>query len=132
MWIEDRPCESIEHQRHSAKDPLVQAALTADWRGTLPTRWIDSEVIDCFFVCVPRKLESSQTIVFTVCASEMEFFDAGARQKLYPLPHDKIVRAEFLKVLVRSGVLVNGILSKAEEDCRGNWARCALRKNDEA
>src|SRR5262249_8571811 len=39
------------------------------------------------------------------------------------MPHDKIVRSEFLKSFVGSAVLIKSVLSEAEEDRGGNGAR---------
>ena len=97
----------------------------------LPTRSINSEVINCFFLRVPGKLESSQTIVFALGPSEMQLFHAVARQELNALPHDKIIRAEFLEPFVGSAVFKKSVLSEAEEDCGGNWARSVLCKDNE-
>jgi len=61
----------------------------------------------------------------------MQSFRAGVRQKLDTLPHDKIVRTEFLKSFIRSAVFIKGVLSEAEEDRGGYWARPMLRENNE-
>ena len=61
----------------------------------------------------------------------MQFFRAVARQKLNALPHDKIIRAQFLESFVGSAVFVKSVLSEAEEDRGGNWARSALREDNE-
>src|SRR6266576_5676911 len=61
----------------------------------------------------------------------MQFCRAVARQKLNALPHDKIVRSDFLKSFVRSAVLIKSVLSKAEEDRGGNWARPAVGEDNE-
>src|SRR2546429_429404 len=61
----------------------------------------------------------------------MQFFSASSRQELDTLPHDKIVRTEFLKSFVGSAVLIKSVLSKAEEDRSGNWTRPPLRENNE-
>jgi hypothetical protein len=61
----------------------------------------------------------------------MQFLRAIARQKLDALPHDKIIRAEFLKSLVRSAVFIKRVLPEAEEDRGGNWARAALCEDNE-
>jgi hypothetical protein len=61
----------------------------------------------------------------------MQFFSASSRQKLDTLPHDKIVRTEFLKSFVGSAVFIKSVLSKAEEYRSGNWTRPALCENNE-
>src|SRR6266536_4438662 len=61
----------------------------------------------------------------------MQFFGAVARQKLNASPHDKIVRAEFLEPFVGSAVFIKSVLSEAEEDRGGNWARPALCEDNE-
>ena len=61
----------------------------------------------------------------------MQFFRAVARQKLDAPPHDKIIRAEFLKPFVRSAVFIKSVLSEAEEDRGGNWARPAVGEDNE-
>jgi hypothetical protein len=61
----------------------------------------------------------------------MQSFRAGVRQKLDTLPHDKIVRTEFLKSFIRSAVFIKGVLSEAEEDRGGYWARPMLCENNE-
>ena len=61
----------------------------------------------------------------------MQFFSASSRQELDTLPHDKIVRTEFLKSFVGSAVLIKSVLSKAEEDRSGNWTRPPVRENNE-
>jgi len=95
------------------------------------TRRINAEVINCFLPGVPGKFEPSQTFVFLLGAPEMQFFRAVARQKLNAFPHDKIIGAQCLKSFIRSAVFINGVLSKAEEDCGGYWARPMLRENNE-
>src|SRR5205809_4186758 len=61
----------------------------------------------------------------------MQFFGAVARQKLNASPHDKIIRAEFLEPFVGSAVFIKSVLSEAEEDRGGDWARSALCQDDE-
>jgi hypothetical protein len=95
------------------------------------TRWINSEVINCFLLRVPRKFEPSQTFVFLLGAPEMQFFRAVARQKLNALPHNKIIGAQCLKSFIGSAVFIKGVLSKAEKNCRGYWARPMLGENNE-
>ena len=61
----------------------------------------------------------------------MQFFRAVARQKLNALPHDKIIRAQFLESFVGSAVFVKSVLSEAEEDRGGDWARSAVCEDSE-
>src|SRR5947208_16722771 len=61
----------------------------------------------------------------------MQFFRPVARQKLNALPHDKIIRAEFLEPFVGSAVFIKSVLSEAEEDRGGNGARSALCQDNE-
>src|SRR5439155_21049506 len=61
----------------------------------------------------------------------MQFFRAVARQKLNALPHDKVIRAQVLEPFVRSAVFIKGVLSEAEEDRGGYWARPTLGENNE-
>jgi hypothetical protein len=61
----------------------------------------------------------------------MQLLRAISRQKLNALPHDKIVGAQFLKSFVGSAIFINGVLSKAEENRGGYWARPTLRENNE-
>ena len=61
----------------------------------------------------------------------MQLLCAVARQKLNALPHDKIVGAQFLKSFIGSAVFIKGVLSKAEENRGGYWARPMLRENNE-
>jgi len=61
----------------------------------------------------------------------MQLLCAVARQKLNALPHDKIIGTEFLKSFVGSAVLIKSVLSKAEKDRSGYWARPTLGENNE-
>ncbi len=61
----------------------------------------------------------------------MQFLRAVARQKLNALPHDKIIRAEFLEPFVGSAVFIKSVLSEAEEDRGGDGARPALGEDNE-
>src|SRR6266496_109901 len=97
----------------------------------MTTRWIKPEVINCFLLSVPGKLEPSQTFVFLLGAPEMQLLCAVARQKLNALPHDKIVGAQFLQSFIGSAVLIKSVLSKAEEDRSGIMTRPPLRENNE-
>ena len=80
---------------------------------------------------IPGKFEPSQAFVFLLGAPEVQFFRAVARQKLNALPHNKIIGAQFLKSFIRSAVFIKGVLSEAEEDRGGYWARPMLRENNE-
>src|SRR5207249_7598091 len=61
----------------------------------------------------------------------MQFFSAVARQKLDAVPHDKIVRTEFLKSFVGSAVLIKSVLPETEEDRGGDWPRPASCEDNE-
>src|SRR5438034_3336783 len=59
----------------------------------------------------------------------MQFFSASSCQKLNTLPHDKIIRAQFLKPFVRSAVFIKSVLSEPEKDCRSDWTRTPVCEN---
>ena len=61
----------------------------------------------------------------------MQFFRAVARLKLDAVPHDKIVRTEFLKSLIGSAKFIESAPPKPEEDRSGDWMRPTLRQNNE-
>jgi hypothetical protein len=61
----------------------------------------------------------------------MQFLSAGARRNLDAMPHDKIVRAKFLKFFVGSTVLKKGVLPELEEDRRGDCVRPVPCQNNE-
>src|SRR5437773_4008967 len=61
----------------------------------------------------------------------MQLLCAVARQKLNALPHDKIIGEQCLKSFVGSAVLIKSVLSKAEKDRSGYWARPTLGENNE-
>src|SRR5213596_864480 len=61
----------------------------------------------------------------------MQCFSASSRQKLDTLPHDKIVRTEFLKSFVGSAVLIESVLSEPEKDRRSDWTRTPVCENSE-
>src|SRR4029077_14341442 len=109
----------------------VETRVLGAGNQRLPTRGINSEVINCFLLRVPGKFEPSQTFVFLLGAPEMQFFRAVARQKLNALPHNKIIGAQCLKSFIRSAVFINGFLSEPEEDRGGYWARPMLGENNE-
>lgn len=98
---------------------------------TLPTGWIDSVVIDYFFLCAPGKFESPQTVVFALGAPKMYSFYTHAHEELDAMPHDEVICAKLLKPLVRGTVLINSVVSEVEEYRGGNCARPALCENDE-
>src|SRR4029077_11329308 len=108
----------------------VETRVLGAGNQRLPTRGINSEVINCFLLRVPGKLESSQTFVFLLGAPEMQFFRAVASQRLNAFPHDKIIGAQCLISFIRSAVFIKGVPSEAEEDRGGYWAPLMLRENN--
>ena len=132
MRVDYRADQPIKPQWQPAKDPLVERGVVGSGGSkTLMTGWINPEVINCFLLRVPGKFEPSQTFVFLLGASEVQFFCAVARQKLNALPHDKIIGAQCLKSFIRSAVFIKGVLSEAEEDRGGNWVWPMVRENNE-
>jgi hypothetical protein len=47
------------------------------------------------------------------------------------VPHNKVVRAELLKPRIGSAVFIKSVLSEAEEDRGGYWARSVLCEDNE-
>ncbi len=61
----------------------------------------------------------------------MQFFCVATRQELNALPHDKIIRAEFLEPFVGCAIFIKRVLSETKEDRSGNWARPTPCEDDE-